>query len=182
MDERGKIADQIRKKEREIESLEERLKTARVYLHAFRDVLKMLDTAPASGSGAAALKPGSAVAQARDAILRARKPLHITALLGALSKEDNRESRASLASSLAAYARRGEIFIRSAPNTFGLSELGHEAIKVPDEVVPPAGFGRVSIAERAPQVSGPSRPTPPISQASPSPRAPKPPDDDDIPF
>ena len=44
--------------------------------------------------------------------------------------------------SLAAYVRKGEIFTRSGPNTFGLIELGHvNENKANPEHEPPAGFG-----------------------------------------
>ncbi len=142
MNERQKIFDRLRKKELEIETLEDRLKSARVYVQALQDVLKLLD---AEGDAApATLKAGSAVAQAREAIRRAKKPLHINVILEALGRDESRESRASLTSSLAAYVRRNEIFTRPAPNTFGLSELGHEKVEGVDADGPPAGFGRIA--------------------------------------
>jgi hypothetical protein len=57
--------------------------------------------------------------------LRHGDPVHITTLLAEIGLEINRDTRASLAGSLAGYVRRGEIFTRPAPNTFGLIELGH---------------------------------------------------------
>lgn len=56
--------------------------------------------------------------------------------------------------------RRGEIFSRPAPNTFGLLELGHSGSAESDDVQPPPGFGKIS--------SVPPRPAETI--------------DDDIPF
>lgn len=80
----------------------------------------------------------------------------------------------SLASSLAAYVRKGEIFTRPAPNTFGLVELGHKTI-IEEEAGPPAGFGQIT-----PKVA----PTPPPSAAASAqkPQQPEEPIDDDIPF
>ena len=55
----------------------------------------------------------------------------------------------SLASSLAAYVRRGEIFSRPAPNTFGLLELGHLGGEEAEE--PPSGFGKVTTIREEPK-------------------------------
>jgi hypothetical protein len=157
MDERQKIEERLRKKEQEIQSLEEKLRAAKSYAHALHDVLKLLGV-PIPSAAESVLRPRSAVAQARDVILKRGEPVHVGDLLEALGKASSRESRASLTSSLAAYVRRGEIFTRPAPNTFGLIELGHATLT--DAGGPPSGFGRL---------------VPP-----PAPPAPK--DDDDIPF
>ena len=125
MSEREVIQVKIRKKEHEIQALEEKLKTARVYLQALQDISKAFskDQIPITES---VLREGSSVAQARELILRMGNPIHINDILDGLGRGLTRESRASLTSSIAAYVRRGEIFTRSAPNTFGLLELGHE--------------------------------------------------------
>ena len=140
MSERDRIQERLRKKEQEIQGLEERLRTARIYVQALHDVIKLLDTNKAAQPTESALKAGSAVAQARELILRQGAPVHINDLLAGLGKEMTREARASLTGSIAAYVRRGEIFTRPAPNTFGLVELGHTAIAeaAPE---PPKGFG-----------------------------------------
>jgi hypothetical protein len=148
MSERQRIEERLRKKEQEIQSLEEKLKAARVYVQALHDVLKLLsaESEPAT-PGETVLRPGSSVAQARDVILERGEPVHINNILEAMGKKVTRDSRASLTSSLSAYVRRGEIFTRPAPNTFGLAELGHDTIEDATET-PPEGFGR--IADTAP--------------------------------
>ncbi|MGC1862307.1 MAG: hypothetical protein WA733_14625 [Methylocystis sp.] len=167
MEDRKKIEEKLRRKEHEIEALEERLKAARVYVQALQDVLKILDQASDSGAAPAVLKSGSAVAQARDVILSRGEPVHISALLEAMGKDASRETRASLTSSLAAYVRRSEIFTRPAPNTFGLVELGHATGEPLIEPEPPAGFGRLSEPER---MTPPPAPQPSVD------------DEEDIPF
>ena len=139
MSEREMIQDKIRKKEQEIQGFEEKLRTSRIYLQALQDVLKML-TKDQPAPSESILKDGSAVAQARDFILRRGNPVHVNDLLEGMGRGLTRESRASLTSSIAAYVRKGEIFTRPAPNTFGLIELGHELV---DEAAsePPSGFG-----------------------------------------
>jgi hypothetical protein len=157
MDDRRKILDRLKKKEQEIEGLEERLRAARVYLQALHDILKLLDDEvmpQAPGSSKTGLRAGSGVDQARQIILKSGAPVHISALAAGIG-QDTKEGRVSLGSSLAAYVRKGEIFTRPAPNTFGLVELGHKIAS--DEEGPPAGFGQV-VSEPAPGV--PPNPSP----------------------
>jgi hypothetical protein len=144
MNERRKLEDRIRRKEAEIIGLETQIREARVYVQALQDALRLFpkDTRPESLADAT-LRPGSAMARARDIIRERQKPVHITDLLRAMGKEITRTNRASLSGSLSAYARRGEIFVRTAPNTFGLVELAHENESEIAETMaqPPSDFG-----------------------------------------
>jgi len=138
VNERKKIEQRVRNKELEIQELGEKIKAARIYMGALQDVLKLLPRE----AEIVTLRPGSAVAKARETILRAGKPVHISAILNALGKEGTREERASLTSSLASYVRQGEIFSRSAPNTYGLIELGQSQDEF-GSVEPPTDFGQL---------------------------------------
>jgi hypothetical protein len=143
MNERKRIEDRIRKKEEEAQALEAQARDARVYVKALQDVLKMLPREPESSSESPTnLRPGSSATAARDIILKQNAPVHISELLREMGRELTRENRASLASSLAAYVRKGEIFTRPAPNKFGLIELGHSTGEENDPE-PPEGFGEI---------------------------------------
>ena len=143
MNERQKVEERLRKKEQEIQVFEEKIRSGRVYVQALRDVLKLLsEDEEADETPETVLRPGSAVAQARKVISERGEPVHVNELLAALGRKVTRESRASLTSSLAAYVRRGEIFTRPAPNTFGLIDLGHHTPEEPKNE-PPQGFGKV---------------------------------------
>ena len=142
MSESAIILDRLKKKETEIQGLEERLRAAKIYVQALHDVLAAIGHGAAEQPQEGALRPGGTMTLVRDAILREKKPLHISNLLGALGKDVTKEARASLASSLASYVRRGEMFTRPAPNTFGLIELG-KAVPLPaPPPEPPTDFGR----------------------------------------
>lgn len=149
MSERSKIEERIQRKQAEIVALEDKLKAAKVYIGALRDVLKIMepdrDKAPTQSD--AKLKSGSSVDQARAIILERGEPVHVDDLLRSMGKEANAANRASLVGSIAAYVRREEIFSRPAPNTFGLIELNHAETE-PDELEsePPSGFGRAPVA------------------------------------
>lgn len=141
MNERRKIEERLTKKEEEIQELEAKIRDAKIYAQALLDVLKILPRSSDRGSsnGSGALRSGSGVAKARELIMQQGHPVHVVELLKALGREPTREARASLSGSLAAYVRRGEIFSRPSPNTFGLIELGHGNDAPEDE--PPADFG-----------------------------------------
>ena len=129
---RQKLESRIRQKEQEIHDLELSTREAKSYLQALQDMLKML---PKEGSvrGADALRPGSDMAKARDAIRAAGTPMHISAILGAMGKENTKKNRVSVAGSLAGYVRKGAIFSKTAPNTFGLVEMTDSGAAVPPE-------------------------------------------------
>jgi hypothetical protein len=140
VNERRKIEDRLRRKEQEIAQFEAQINEARIYIQALQDVLKLLPRDKESEDGAETiLRPGSAVARARAAILRRGAPLHLSELLRDIGLRVTPETRASLGGSLAAYVRRGEIFSRPAPNTFGLTELEHRPDTGTRE--PPENFG-----------------------------------------
>jgi hypothetical protein len=145
--ERKRIEERLRKKQAEVTALEEKIKAAKVYINALQDVLKMIGRdADDVEEPEAKLRPGSSVAQAREAILARGEPMHLDDLLGSMGKDVNQSNKASLGSSLAAYVRDNEIFCRTAPNTFGLIELGHQDAPEETEEEPPAGFGRAPVA------------------------------------
>jgi len=142
MNERRKIEERLRKKEEEIREFEVKIRDARIYVQALQDVLKILPRGSERNVRAGALRPGSSMARVREFILHKGRPGHVTELLEALGRPATREARASLSGSLAAYVRKGEIFTRPSPNTFGLIELGHESegdAATDDE--PPPDFG-----------------------------------------
>jgi hypothetical protein len=127
---RRKIEERILKKHQEIQELESQMREARAYIQALQDVAKMLpregdaerETSDVSPAGET-MRSGSMVADARDAILAARKALHVVDILKASGRENNRKNRTGMSGSLAAYVRRREVFTRPKPNTYGLIEL-----------------------------------------------------------
>ncbi|MEL6503775.1 MAG: hypothetical protein AAFO61_10615 [Pseudomonadota bacterium] len=138
------VARQIEKKESEIRSLEKKLSEARVYVQALHDLMKVMETDEAENAAAeGTIREGSAVDQARKAILQAGKALHLDEILAAIGRESTRETKASLNGSLAAYVRRNEIFTRPKPSTYGLVEISPKSHDEPSHLPPepPQGFG-----------------------------------------
>ncbi len=140
MADRRRIEERIKRKEQEIQLLEGQVKDAKVYIQALHDVLKMFPREEGESSAIAALRPGSLVALAREAVWKQGAPLHIDEMLKRMGKPLDRTNKTALSGSLAAYVRKGQIFTRPAPNTFGLVEL-EQAQPPPSPAEPPPDFG-----------------------------------------
>lgn len=139
MADRRQIEAMVRRKEAEIQSLEAKIKEARAYLQALQDVLRRFPrNSQDTVTPEAILRPGSLVAQARETILKQGKAMHVEQILKRLGRETTRENKIALGGSISAYVRKGSIFTRVAPNTFGLAEF-NEATDSPSE--PPPDFG-----------------------------------------
>ena len=153
---RAEFQKRVDKKIQEIEELETKIREARVYVQALEDMMRLLPREELNGQPESNLKPGTAIAKARDAIKAAGRPLHITDILTALGRPLDKGNRAAIGGSIAAYVRRGEVFTRPAPNTFGLMdpdtlssvELSANLSRVVGAVVglggnqPPPDFGK----------------------------------------
>jgi len=111
----------IDKKEFEIFDLEMRVREGKAYIQALQDSMKLL---PRDGQEQPDLRPESALARTRDFIKNNGKPLHINEILKLLGKPNDKKNRVSMGGTLSSYARSHKIFIKTAPNTFGLIELG----------------------------------------------------------
>ena len=141
---REEIQKKIDKKRSEIEALETQVRDARVYIQALEDTLRMLPReaigADTLASSSSSLRAGSKVDKARAAIRAAGKPLHVVDLLKILGLPNKPKERQALAGSLSSYQRKGEIFTRPMPNTFGL--IGLEPRSTTVQNGPPPNFGK----------------------------------------
>ena len=140
---REDLQKRIERKQEEIRELEAQIRQSASYLQALEDTMRLLPREGVNdGNAEAVLRQNSGVAKAREAILQAGKALHISDLLAAMGKQDTRINRSGLSGSIAAYVRKGEIFTRPSPNTFGLIELEENSGNGSDSAAPPLGFGR----------------------------------------
>lgn len=151
MSERKIIADKIRRKTNEIANLEEKIKAAKVYLKALNDITSLLEKdEEADGGLETKLRKGSLVYQAREIILQRAEPVHLDDLLREMGKEVTRDAKGSLNGSLSAYVRDEDIFVRTAPATYGLLELSHAPADIDEEEEgqgPPDGFGQEPVVK-----------------------------------
>jgi hypothetical protein len=140
VDIRSKVEKKVRDKEREVRELHEKLRKSEAYLQALSDTLALLpkETDRRAMATSSTVRRG-AIPEAAAKALKARgKPIHIMKLLPLMGRKATTENRASVVSSLGAYVRRGQVFTRPAPNTFGLREWGVVSRKGEG---PPVNFG-----------------------------------------
>jgi hypothetical protein len=133
----------IERKQAEIRELEVRIREAQSYLQALQDSAKLLPKEVDNNgvvSAGFSLRPGTSLAKVRDIIKEVGTPMHINDILSRLCKTIDNQNRVSLVGTLGSYSRKGRVFSRTAPNTFGLLELGHREASE-DEL--PATFGRM---------------------------------------
>ena len=130
------LGRRIIKKRQEIVSLEsERAKLdrelakAEAYIDAMEDALKLVERTNSAATTTRKRRPvdsfrkGSLPAKAFPVLRQAGQQKHVVQLLEAMGVSVTLNNKRALASSLSAYARKGEIFTRPAPNTFGLVEF-----------------------------------------------------------
>ena len=130
-----KIEEKIRKKEQEREDHQRAIAQCDAAIEAYRETMKLVSKDDTTGDP---LRQGSLLFKAREAIRGRGKPLHVDELLREIGKPVNKKTKVSLAGSLASYVRKGEVFTRTAPNTFGLRGSGGAVME------PPPGFGKVT--------------------------------------
>lgn len=120
---REQLQKLLDRKQQEIKELELQIEKAKAYVQALQDSMRFLPKD--NGQEGTSLRPGTALAQAREVLRKAGKPMHITEILKALNKPVDKGNRLSLSGSLSTYVRNGQIFTRPAPNTFGLIETNN---------------------------------------------------------
>lgn len=133
----------IDKKQQEIRALEMQLREAGAYIQALQDSMKLLPRNPEINSESGhILREGSTLAKTRDLLRKSGTPLPISEILKLLGKPQDTKHRISLAGTLSGYARKGRVFTKTAPNTFGLLEFGVPIQSEEDEL--PAEFGSMT--------------------------------------
>lgn len=138
MDHSDILRKQIEKKEREVNVLEKKMIEAKAALQALLDVRDATEQAENDNQAAeGVIRAGSSVDQARRILLDRKQPMHVDAILEAMGKDVTKASKASLNSSIAAYARRKEIFAQTGPATYGLTVFSQ-----PETQEPPDDFGK----------------------------------------
>jgi len=135
------------RKSQEIVDLERQIDMARAYLQAIQDSMKALPReVPIQTNGedlSLDLRPGTLLARAKEAIQKNGRPMHISALLSAIGVENTKKARVSLVGSLGAYVRKGSVFTRPGPNTFGIVGMNSLPFELGDQTLPEA-FGKVA--------------------------------------
>ncbi len=119
--------------------LEAELIEKKAFVQGLQEALKLFPKGSSESKAETVLRQGSDMAKARDFLQRLNRPAHITEILGGIGKENNKNNRLSIGSSLAGYARKNEFFAKTAPNTFTL--IGFAESSVSEIGGPPENFG-----------------------------------------
>jgi hypothetical protein len=122
---RKKLEDKARREKQTATEAEEKIQDLEALLSAYQDTLKMF-AKETEDQAVPELRPGSELFRVRQYIVDQGKPVDMADLLKFLNKMDNAETRNSLRGSIGRYARAGTIFVKTAPNQFGLLALGHK--------------------------------------------------------
>lgn len=144
MDVREGIERKIEIKRREVAELELKVREHLAYIRALEDMIKLMDGEDSGESNVRGMRPDSDVGKSQEALRKVGKPLHISELLKAIGKPDDKRNRISLAGTLAGYVRRNHVFTRPGPNTFGLigfNGTGETKVANKAEEEPPDDFG-----------------------------------------
>jgi len=118
-----KMKDKVRREEETIAEIGARIIETKARISALEEALKLF---PKDGEGTE-LRPGSQMADIREVLRAAGKPMTLAEILKAIGAEGDDGKRNSLRGSLASYAREGRVFRKEdAPETFGLIEFAAE--------------------------------------------------------
>ena len=90
----------------EIKSLHLQVAQAEAYLRAIQDAIKVLPREKTELSEDFSLRKGTAIAQAREVLAAAGRPVHILEILKRMGRPTDKPNRVSLSGSISAYARR----------------------------------------------------------------------------
>lgn len=141
-----KLEEKIRRKRQEIQELQGRIREAGAYIQALEEASKLLPRENVKrASVESVLRPGSGAHRAYVALQAAGKPLHIVEIMKAIGMPINKNSRLTIGGTLSRYSRNGQVFRRTAPNTFSIMDNANS-----DE--PPEGFGAIA-DEEAPDLT-----------------------------
>ena len=124
MDFRAALEKKIKVKEEEISELIRKIDREQAFLQGLQEALRALPKSEGDQRQPTDLRIGTVTHRIYETIRDEGRPLPIREILHRLGKDPNdRKILRSVAGTIAAFVRKGEIFTRTGPNTFGLIEL-----------------------------------------------------------
>ena len=133
MSTRKEIERLIEKKEQERAEHLRQAEHAGVYIQALKDTLKRIPVDPLDVTAPKVkLRAGSDLEKVQNVIRKAGKPIHINLIIASMGEAGKAfvgPKFNGLVGSLTGYAKKGRVFTRPEPNTFGLVEFIHNSIE-----------------------------------------------------
>jgi hypothetical protein len=122
MNVRTEIEKKSEKKRAEISGWQAMIRASEAHIEGMQEVLKIL---PLDHEEATAeLRAGSDMDKVRNILRQAGKPMHVDEIRGKITDRQWTTGEANgLAGSLNTYAKKGRVFTKTAPKTFGLIEF-----------------------------------------------------------
>ncbi len=115
------LEEKIKQSQDDIEDWKDEISTAQITINELQSLYNLIPSANVNGSQPA-FRQNSDGWLVHRLLLKAGQPLYIDEILVQLDREITSDSRASLAGQLGGYVRKGQVFTRPEPNTFGLRE------------------------------------------------------------
>ena len=103
----------------ELSALKERALRLEISIDAAEKLLSLMNNVT-TASAEVVLKSGSRADETYRVLFDAGEPLHVGEIIRRMEREDTPGNRNSLVGMLSRHIRRGQIFARTGPNTFGL--------------------------------------------------------------
>ncbi|NYF53034.1 hypothetical protein [Tunturiibacter gelidoferens] len=145
----------VERKQNEIRELEMRIRESNAYIQALQDSIKLLPKEVEHSKAVdaeASLRPGTTLFAIQNLLRDKGGPMHVNDILSQLGKPIDASSRVSLVGTLGSYSRKGRVFNRPAPNTFGLIEFGD----IEDQLEElPEKFGKMELDDNEDEMSPP---------------------------
>ncbi len=139
MSARSDIERRIEKEKQKLLELRAQIDKSEHFVLGLQEALKFVPQDSHGPQQRAVLQPGSAVKKAEELLRQTGKPMHMTDIVKGIGNPV--DSQPSLVSSISRYVKKGVIFKRLGPNTYGLLEWDARAgQKIPIDL--PPTFGR----------------------------------------
>jgi hypothetical protein len=122
---RGEVAslkEEVEGFEDSIEDRKARIEVLEDTIQELQSLHNLLPSAADADSSQPVFRQNSEGWLVHDLLRKGGKPLYIDEILEQLEREVTVEARSSLGGQLGGYVRKGQVFTRPAPNTFGLRE------------------------------------------------------------
>ena len=143
MDARVELEKRIEFELQKLTELQGQLWKTEAFIQGLQTALKLLpkEATAISTRNQGMIRAGSDVQKAKELLEREGLALHISQILVGIGKDNTKRNRASLSGSLARYARKDQMFVRTGPNEFGVTEHTHSTNGANQQVDLPPMFG-----------------------------------------
>ena len=123
---RAELQRRIEQERQKVADLQSQVERAEAFISGFEEAMKLVpaDVVESKRQGRHTPRSKSDVQKTKVYLIAVGHAMHISDILKAIGKEDTKRNRASLSSSLARYAPKGEVFRRDGPNEFSLIQPG----------------------------------------------------------